>query len=92
MRTLKMDIKKTVAQQWQEDAAKYLVGRKIVSVGYMTKKECLDNMWDRAGLILELDDGTFMYPLSDDEGNSPGAYGTTIENLPIIPMINLRNL
>ena len=92
MKTVQMKVKKSLARQWAEDAGKYLVGRTIKSVGYMTKQECLDNMWDKSGLIIELNDGTYLYPMSDDEGNSPGAFGTTLENLPVIPVIRVSDL
>jgi hypothetical protein len=34
-----------------------------------------------------LDNGEMLYPSSDDEGNGAGALHTTIDELPIIPVI-----
>jgi hypothetical protein len=73
--------------QWTERAAKELVGRKIVSVRYMSQQEIEASMGGRSGIVLVLDDGTELLPAQDDEGNGPGALFTNIENLPIIPVI-----
>jgi hypothetical protein len=56
-----------------EKEVKKLVGRKIVESRYMTKAECLDLEWYDRTVIITLDDGTTLYPSSDDEGNNSGA-------------------
>jgi hypothetical protein len=37
--------------------------------------------------MLELDDGTVLFPASDDEGNDAGALFTANDKLPVIPTI-----
>jgi hypothetical protein len=50
-----------------------LVGRTIVAVRYMTEAEERANGWDRAAVVMQLDDGTLLFPSADDEGNDAGA-------------------
>ena len=74
-------------KQWSKDISANLVGRKIVKVRYMTQAEVNVCVWYNATVVLELDDGTMLYPMSDDEGNSAGAIATTNKDLPVIPVI-----
>lgn len=62
-----------IRKRCEEHAAQHLVGRRIVAVRYMTPSEIRTLMWARAALVLVLDDGTAIYPQSDDEGNDAGA-------------------
>ena len=39
----------------------------------MTKEEADESYWDYQPVILVLDDGTSIFPMSDDEGNSAGS-------------------
>jgi hypothetical protein len=64
---------KTTVEHWTGLAQDQLVGRKIVKVRYMTKEEMSEWGWYHSPLILELDDGTLLYPSRDDEGNDAGA-------------------
>ncbi len=48
-------------------------GKTITSVRPMTSKEQEAEGWHNATIVLELDDGTLLYPSSDDEGNNGGA-------------------
>ena len=61
---------------WWEKAEKDFVGKKIVSVRYMSSKECEDMGWDSCPICLLLDDGTYIFPSRDDEGNDGGALFT----------------
>lgn len=74
-------------KQWSREVADKLVGRKIVGVRYMTADEVKDCGWFNAAILIKLDDGTLLYPQSDDEGNAAGAIATTNEELPVIPVI-----
>ena len=58
-----------------------LVGRKIVAVRELTKKEMKQEYWfDEGCVALVLDDGTILYPSRDPEGNGAGAlFGRTNE-------------
>lgn len=49
-----------------------LVGRKITSVRYMTDQEQKDFGWYKKAVVITLDDGSVMFPMSDDEGNDAG--------------------
>lgn len=55
------------------EAKKILEGRKIVRVRYMTEKEADVFCWPNKSVILQLDDGTLVFPSADDEGNDAGA-------------------
>jgi len=72
---------------WSAEAARILEGRTIVRVRYMTKKEVEDLGFRRAGIVLMLNDGTFVFPSMDDEGNDSGALFTTSDYLSTIPVI-----
>jgi len=78
---------KKMRKAWQDKAEKMLVGRKIVKVEWMTDKEAENNYWYSKPICMLLDDGTWIFPSSDDEGNNGGALFTTskIENcLPVM--------
>jgi len=72
------EIEETVEAATQDTGI--LVGRRIVSMRPMTKSEASREGWSRFsgsvhGLppVLELDNGTLVYPARDYEGNGPGA-------------------
>lgn len=60
-------------KKWTTKAAKALIGKKIVKVQYMTKKNAGDLDWYQRPLMLKLDDGSLIFPQADDEGNDGGA-------------------
>jgi hypothetical protein len=79
-------------KRWTDQAAALLVGRRIVSVRYLTDKEKEALMWHSAALVLELDakgkqPTLSIWPSSDDEGNAAGAFFTTDDSLETIPVI-----
>ena len=72
---------------WEEKISKQLVGRKIVEVRWMTKEEADESYWDHQPVLLILDDGTALCPMSDDEGNSAGSIchlGGECETIPVM--------
>ncbi len=73
--------------RWTEAAAGKLVGRKIESVHYLTEKETEDMGFQRSTIALILDDGNYLIPSADDEGNDAGALFTSYDDLPTIPVI-----
>ena len=81
----KIDIK----DYWLDKAAKVLVGRKIQSINYLSKKESDDIGWFHRPIVITLDDGTIMFPVSDDEGNDGGAihYNKKGDDNYVIPVI-----
>lgn len=70
-----MSIINNPTEYWTEAAHDALVGRKIVKVQYMTKENAKESGWFKRPLFLILDDGSFIFPQSDDEGNDGGALG-----------------
>ncbi|MEM9281832.1 MAG: hypothetical protein AAGA96_08400 [Verrucomicrobiota bacterium] len=71
---------------WELKAKKLLVGRKIQSVRYMTVEEAEEWMFTSRPLVLKLDNGLFLIPLSDDEGNDGGALFTTDPEVEVLPV------
>ena len=51
-----------------------LIGKKIVEIHPMTAKEKEAEGWEGSGAtcVIKLEDGTLIYPSSDDEGNNAG--------------------
>ncbi len=73
---------------WEQKIAKQLVGRKIVEVRYMTPQESKESYWYYQPILLILDDGTALCPMSDDEGNESGAMAVlNNKNLSTIPVM-----
>lgn len=65
-------------KRWEKYAKKHLVGKKVSQVRYLSKKECDGMGWDAKALVIQFDDGTIVFPSSDDEGNNAGAlFGQT---------------
>lgn len=52
-----------------------LVGKKVVAVRRMNRKELKAEGWDGRGseVAIQFDDGTVIYASRDEEGNGPGA-------------------
>ena len=74
--------------KWEAKIKKKLVGRRIVSVHYMNDEEAEICGFYKKPLVIQLDDGSLIYPMSDDEGNDGGAMGTEWKDLPTIPVIH----
>ena len=81
------DRKEALKTIWGEEAAKYIRGRRIIEVRYMTEKEVEDLGFRRAGIVLILDNGHFIFPSMDDEGNDCGALFTTFSEMHTVPVI-----
>ena len=77
----------TLSESWEKRIEKNLVGRKIVKVEYCTEDLADEQNWSSRPLQILLDNGTWLTPTSDDEGNDGGAIHTNINELPIIPII-----
>lgn len=76
-----------VEEKWTLDAQALLVGKKVVDVRYMTEEEAKDNLWYTRPIIIVFDDGTYLIPMADDEGNNGGSLFTSCVTMPIIPVI-----
>jgi hypothetical protein len=55
------------------DGAAGLKGRRLVAIRPMTRAEQKRESWDGPTTVIELDDGSLLYPSRDEEGNGPGA-------------------
>ena len=66
---------------WEEYGNKHLKGRTIVDVRYLTTIEMKGMGWHRKSIVLELSDGSLLFPSKDDEGNDAGAlFGQSPDN------------
>lgn len=61
--------------------SKRLVGRRIVRVRYMSKQEAQLAAFDKRPIVLDLDDGTILYPMVDEDSSDGGALATSLEGL-----------
>lgn len=61
-----------LTDKWNKVAEKMLLGRQIVRVEYMGKKECERYMWYNRPITFILDNGTRVIAMKDDEGNDGG--------------------
>jgi len=60
-------------EYWTKKAEAILLNKKIVGVRYLTKQEEEMLGWNYRCVVMELEDGTLVYPSKDDEGNDAGA-------------------
>ena len=61
---------------WMKKAEECFIDKKIVAIEWMSTDELDEMMWNKAPICLKLDDGTYIFPLADDEGNDGGALGS----------------
>ena len=80
---------KVMKQGWQDKAEKMLVGKKIVKVRWMTDKEAKAAYWRNKPICMLLDNGEWIYPSADDEGNNGGALFTTSKVESCLPVMNI---
>ena len=78
---------KEIIKKWEKDVEKALNGKVIVGVRYLTDDEMEQFGWFKRPLAIFLQDGTYIIPSVDDEGNDGGALFTSLDNLPVIPTI-----
>ena len=78
--------------RWQKKIEKQLCGRTIVSVRYMTPQEAESSGWYYQPILLILDNGTALCPMSDCEGNEAGAIACIGDNVEVetIPVMRER--
>lgn len=76
-----------IETKWTERISAALVGKTIVKVEYLSPKETEDNYWYKRPIAITFDDGTWLIPMSDDEGNDGGSLATSIDELPTIPVL-----
>lgn len=75
-------------KRWTTLATDRLAGRTIQTATYMTREEAEAIGFHSRPLVLVLDDGSVLYPQSDDEGNDGGAmYHATAADDAILPVL-----
>ncbi len=74
-----MKSKRNIRKYWNEKAFDFFVGKKIVGARYLTEEEMISCFGDesigcdRVPVGIIFDDGSFAFPMKDDEGNDGGA-------------------
>lgn len=82
-----------IETKWTKVASAALVGRKITRVEYMSKQNCEMMDWYESGLVLFLDNGSFIVVQQDDEGNGPGSLVVQTETTDLIlPTISAEHV
>tara|TARA_R100000700_G_C3169991_1_gene144662 strand:+ start:671 stop:922 length:252 start_codon:yes stop_codon:yes gene_type:complete len=76
-----------IRDKWTIDIKEFLIGKKITHVRYMSKSEMKETGWYKNSIMIFFDDGSWINPMQDDEGNDGGALATSSETLPVIPVI-----
>lgn len=74
-------------QKWTEVASDLLLNRKIVKVRYMEQSEADDMGWYSRPVAFLLDNGIWVFPSADDEGNNGGSLFTTDSNNSVLPVL-----
>ena len=52
---------------------KPLIGRTVVEIRYLDEEQCKAMALPHTPVVLQLDDGTLLWPMADPEGNDGGA-------------------
>jgi hypothetical protein len=73
--------------RWEKIACDQLLGKKIVKVRYLNKKDIENLGWYESAIAFQLDDGNWIFPSQDDEGNGAGALFTCNDKNPVLPVI-----
>ena len=77
--------KTTTREAWNKEAEEMLLNKKIVKVEYMTVKESEHMMWSYQPVCFLLDNGNWVFPMADDEGNDAGALA--VGNNKMLPVL-----
>ena len=81
-----------LTKEWTTKVNDFLINRKIVGVRYLTNEEADDMGWYSRPVALLLDNGVWLYPSADDEGNDGGALFTSDENMSVIPVLSVEEI
>ena len=77
---------------WNDTAKTVLLGKKIVRVEYIDKKEAYGYMWNKRGVSFILDDGTRVIAMTDDEGIDAGVLAYLNEGVDsVLPTIGMED-
>lgn len=66
-------MKTETTEQFWNKRARTLVGRTIVDARYMTDEEMEQFGWYKKSLVIFFDNGEYLIPMRDDEGNDAGS-------------------
>lgn len=84
-------IRPTVSQKWTQYGNHRLMGKTVTHVRYMDKEECDHMGWESRPLVIVFNDGSFVFPSRDDEGNDAGAlFGQGSDGDWTFPVIGLN--
>jgi len=78
--------------RWQKKIEKQLCNKKIVAVRYMRPDEAKSSGWFYQPILLILDDGTALCPMSDDEGNEAGSIACIGDNVEVETIPVMREI
>ena len=79
-------------QRWDSVAKTIMEGKKIVDVGYISKHEAKKYMWYSRGVWFQLDDGTRLICMRDDEGNDAGVLAYLNKGVDaVLPVIGMED-
>ena len=73
--------------KWEKEISKFLVGKTIKKIEYLTEQEAESMGWNQIPLVIIFTDGSYIFPMADDEGNNGGAIATSSKELPTIPVM-----
>jgi len=76
-----------LAIEWQKRIEKYLLGKSIIKLEYMSEEDAKKFGWSKRPIQILLNNGVWLTITQDDEGNNGGAIHTNIKKLEIIPVI-----
>jgi hypothetical protein len=60
-------------EHWTRLAGPALVGKRVTTVRYLTVEEAAGLDWTHRPLVITFEDGSYIFPSQDDEGNNGGA-------------------
>ncbi len=78
---------KALKKKWSAAISKVLVGKTIKQIRYLTDQEQQEFDWLDSAVVIIFTDGSWIIPMSDDEGNNAGAIQTSNPELETIPVI-----
>lgn len=82
-------------KEWELSIEDRVLNKKIVAVKYMPSTEAYDMGWHQRPVMFKLDDGTWLMPQSDDEGNDGGSMwhsGKVPDQQTVFPVLETRDL
>ena len=77
---------------WTKMASDLLLGKRIVKVEYMQGANIKEMGWYSCPIMLQLEDGNWIIPQSDDEGNNGGVIAVASkEDYVVLPVLGLNH-